>query len=132
MIHPPPERPLRKPLILLPSESRRLGQDSGGMLAELTADEGCDQPRKLKEAGQRLGVAAQAEIGCGVQRPPIGEGTKLVPDKLNLAEKDVDADVADTFELLEQAALFLRSAVCCLTDIRCAAPAALSRGSGRL
>ena len=86
------------------------------MLAELAADESCHQPGKLRgidEAGQRLGVAAQAEIGCGVQRPPVGEGVELVPDKLNLAEKDVDADVADAFELLEQAALFLRSAVCC-------------------
>ena len=90
------------------------------MLAELAADEGCHQSGKLRginEAGQRLGVLAEAEIGCGVQRPPISEGIKLVPDKLNLAEKDVDADVADAFELLEQAALFLRSAVCCLTEV---------------
>jgi hypothetical protein len=130
--------------VLVPSESRvGLGEDFGGMLAEVAADEGCHQPGKLRgiyEADQRLGVAAQAEIGCGVQRPPISEGIKLVPDKLNLAEKpdklnlaekDVDADVANAFELLEQAALFLRSAACCLTDIRCAAPATLSRGSGR-
>src|SRR5919109_3148304 len=84
--------------------------DLAVVVRELGPDECGDEAVEvatLGEAGERLGVATEVEAARRLEGPAICIRPHLIPARLDLAEEDVDAGVADPLELLQELPLAL-------------------------
>lgn len=80
---------------------------------QVNANQGCDQARKVVPVHQPQQIchfSAKAEAARRLQGLGVRKGKELVPGDLDLAEEYVDADLAKTFALFEQAAFVGRIA----------------------